>query len=36
MIGRYGQNDTLNRVLNGLAIILLILSFWGNTPVGSS
>lgn len=29
MIGRYGQNDTLNRVLNGLAIILLILSFWG-------
>ncbi|GEO69301.1 hypothetical protein [Levilactobacillus acidifarinae] len=29
MIGRYGQNDTLNRVLNGLAIVLLILSFWG-------
>lgn len=28
MLGRYGQNDTLNRWLNGLSLILLILSFW--------
>jgi len=28
MRGRYGQNDTLNRFLNNLALVLLIVSFF--------
>ena len=28
MIGRYGQNDTLNKFLNNLALILIVVSFF--------
>lgn len=32
MRGRYGQNDTLNRFLNNLALLLIVLSFFVRTP----
>lgn len=28
MIGRYGQNDTLNKVLNNTALLLIIITFF--------
>ncbi|VDG21328.1 Zn-Finger Containing protein [Lactiplantibacillus mudanjiangensis] len=32
MRGRYGQNDTLNRVLNNTALLLIIISLFGRWP----
>ena len=31
MRGRYGQNDTLNRFLNNLALLLIVISFFIRT-----